>query len=98
MKDKIELKIREEELEDILGDDEENPVIYAKRNAVGFLLGEMDPITDEEVEVPTSDEELEKIINILKKERANIPEYSMFGDPNWKVIDAQISICEWAKG
>ena len=55
-------------------------------------------ITDEDVAIPQSDEDLDKLIAILKAEKENIPEYSLFGDPNWQIFNAQIEICEWAKG
>lgn len=97
MKDKIELKNLENEFWDALGEGED-PIIQGKIDAIGFLLGETDPITDEEVAVPESDEDLDKLIAVLKKERENVPECSLFGDPNWKITDAQIEVCEWAKG
>lgn len=98
MKDRYELKDKENELWGARGEGEGDPIIAGKIDAIQFLLGDGDPITDEDIGAPTTDEELDKLIAILKAEKENIPEYSMFGDPNWKVADAQIEICEWAKG
>ena len=103
MKARIELKAKEDELYDELDGCEEDRCEYkvarGKLDAIGFLLGETDPITDDEdASVPQSDEDLDRLIATLKAERENIAEYSFFGDPNWKVCDAQIEICEWAKG
>lgn len=98
MRDKIELQIKEEELWDVRGEGEGDPLITGKIDAIGFLQGETDPITDEDVPVPKTNEDLDKLIATLRTERENIAEYSAFGDPNWRVIDAQIEICEWAKG
>ena len=97
MKDKIDLKIKEDELYDSEGG-REDPIARAKLDAIGFILGESDPITEAELEPPENDADLDNIIAELKKDRDNIPEYSYFGDPNWRIIDTQIQICEWAKG
>ncbi len=96
MKIKSELRIKEEELYNELGESED-PIIRAKLDAIGFLLGETDPITESDCSVPQSDEELDHLITILKEEREKVPKYSAFGDPNWKTTDAQINICKWAK-
>lgn len=37
-------------------------------------------------------QEIDRQVEGLKKERASLPEYSMFGDPNHAIIDAQIEI------
>jgi len=42
-------------------------------------------------------EEIIRLIT-LEEEKATCPEFSFFGDPNWKMIDAQIEIARWAKG
>jgi len=96
MKDMFELRRKEDELweED---DGRDDPIIAKQIDAIGFLKGELDPITEENQEVPTTDEGLDKLIAQLKIEREQIAEYSFFGDSNWKIIDAQIAICEWAK-
>lgn len=39
-------------------------------------------------------EEIQRQIDGLLEDKKNIREYSMFGDPNHKCIDAQISILE----
>lgn len=97
MKDKIDLKLEEAALYEETGD-EPDSITRAKLDAIGFLLGEIDCITEEEIKPPQTDEEIDKLIAILRKERAGIPEYSLFGDPSWQMIDAQREICEWAKG
>lgn len=97
MKDKIELKIKEEELWDA-DDGRDDPIIRGQIDAIGFLCGDTDPITNEDIAVPQSDDDLDNLIALLRKEKTQIREYSMFGDPNWLIILAQIEICEWAKG
>jgi hypothetical protein len=97
MKDKIDLKIKEDELYDEMPPDGDDEITRAKLDAISFLLGEGDPITSAELDSPQADADLDKLIAELKKDRENIPEYSAFGDTNWKCIDAQIKICEWAK-
>lgn len=98
MKDKYQLKTRQDNICNTRDEDYENPILRAKDEALGFLLGDADPITDAEMSVPETDEDLDKLIAQLRQEREGIPAYSAFGDPNWKIIDAQIEICEWAKG
>lgn len=39
-----------------------------------------------------SQEEINQKIVKLQKERSEIAAFSVFGDPNWKIIDAQISV------
>jgi len=95
MKDKFELQAKEDALYE---GDCEDPIIRAKLDAIGFLLGETATITDEPTAVPQSDEDLDKLIAELGKDKNSVPEYSAFGDPNWRVSDAMIEICEWAKG
>ena len=95
MKAKFELKAKEDALYE---GDSEDSIIRAKLDTVGFLLGETDPITDEPTDVPQTDEDLDKLIEALKKDKNSVPEYSAFGDPNWRISDAMIEICEWAKG
>ena len=96
MKANFELRAKEDALYE---GDSEDPIIRAKLDALGFLGGNRDSITDDEgTPVPQSDEDLGKLIAILQTDRGNIREYSAFGDPNWKIIDAQVEICEWAKG
>lgn len=97
MKDKIDLSLEEDALYEEAGD-EPDSITRAKLDAIGFLRGETDCITDEEIEPPKTDEDIDRLIAILRKERGEIAEYSLFGDPNWQMIDAQIEICEWAKG
>lgn len=99
MKSKTDLKLKEDELWNSIGDEGDgDPVTRGQLDALGWLEGETDPITEEDVAVPTTDQELDNVIAILRKEKEDIAEYSFFGDPNWQVSDAQIEICEWAKG
>lgn len=98
MKDKYQLKDREDELWEERSEDEGNAILRAQCGALGFLRGETDPVTDAEMETSKTDEDLDKLIAQLQQEKENIREYSAFGDPNWQMLDAQIEICEWAKG
>ena len=41
-------------------------------------------------------EQIEKAIAYAKKERARLPEYSVFGDNNWKTLDNEIEVLEEA--
>ena len=95
------MRTREELLrkqDELRAKDKEDPIITAQRDAIGFLLGELEPITDEKVAPPQTDEDIDNLIKVLRKEKAEIAEYSFFGDPNWQIADAQIELCEWAKG
>ena len=97
MKDEYQLHAKEDELWATKGE-KEDPILQGKIDAIGFLRGEADPITDADVPMPQTDEDLDRLIVILETEKKGIAEYSFFGDPNWKIIDAQIEICKWAKG
>ena len=97
MKDRIELKLKLEELEKE-DPDFSSPTTEAKVNAIQFLLEDGDPITEEDMPIPKTDEDIDKLIAILRQERIKLPHYSFFGDDNWTNIDASIEICEWAKG
>ena len=39
-----------------------------------------------------TEEQKQAQIKGLQKMRSNLPEYSLFGDPNWEGIDVQISM------
>ncbi len=39
-----------------------------------------------------SKKEIKKKIKELEKEKKEVPEYSMFGDPNWLVADKKVKI------
>jgi len=95
MRSREELKAKEDALYE---GDEADPVVRAKLDALGFLLGDTDCITDAELDPPQSNEDIDLIIAELRNDRDKVPEYSLFGDPNWRITDAQIQICEWAKG
>lgn len=96
MKNKQSLKLKQNEIYGA-NPDLEDPVGRARCDTIDFLLGDGDPITDEDFPVPQSDGDLDELITALRKERKAYPEYSLFGDPNWKMIDVEIEICEWAK-
>ena len=81
-----------------LDGDEEDPVSNAQYEVLGWLLGGSDSPTDDDRPVATSDSDLDAAIAALKLERNNLPEYSMFRDPNWAIIDAQIAELEWCMG
>jgi hypothetical protein len=97
MRKEYELRIRQDRLLDSL-DDNDNPIARAKLEAIDFILGEGDPITNDELPTPKTDEDLDKLIATLEKEKHEVPEYSAFGDPNWKTSEAQIEMVKWAKG
>ena len=40
-------------------------------------------------------EELENVIKVLKAQRVRLPEFSVFGDENWKNIDDQLYYVEY---
>lgn len=60
----------------------------------GGFVGILSPL----IPLPSTDADLDRIIAALKEERKTLPERSELGEPNWKMIDVQIAICEWAKG
>ena len=99
MKSRAELSQRQDDLYDVFDEaGGESPVIQAKLDATGFLLGETDPIVDGAITPPKTDKDIDDLIARLRDERGTLPRFSAFGDPNWSMIDAQIEICEWAKG
>ncbi len=98
MKSKSEIRERQDSIINARDEDYENHVLQAKDELLGFLLGDMDSPAGEVTEPPTTDEELDKLIEAIKAEYKDLPEYSAFGDSNWKVRDAEIEMCEWAKG
>ena len=98
MKSKSELKFKQDR---VLGDRDEDwddPILKAKDETLGFLLGDMDSIVMDIETPPTNNSEIDAMIVSVKKEYENLPEFSVFGDPNWKVRDTMIEMLEWAKG
>jgi len=78
--------------------DEGDDVEKEKINALEWVIGQMDPPTDgiKGTGKLATEDEVKKCIELLRRERKEIPEYSFFGDSNWKTIDAQIEVLEWA--
>lgn len=97
MRTKLELQQKQNDLYDVMGN-RRIPVIQAQLDAIGFILGANDPITDEDMPVPKTNSDLDNVIKQLGKDKKTVPEYSAFGDHNWENIDAQIEIVRWAKG
>lgn len=98
MKDKYTLRAKQNAILTARDEDIENPILQAKDETLGFLLGEMDSPVESITEPPTTDEDIDKLIEAVREENEGIREFSMFGDPNWKIRDATIEILEWAKG
>jgi len=98
MKDRDTIKASQDELLSKREDDFEDPILQAKEETLCFLLGEMDSPAEAISEPPTTDEEIDSLIEAVREEYEGLPKYSMFGDPNWKVRDVTIEMLEWAKG
>ena len=98
MKDKATIRVKMDAVLDERDEDYENPTLQARDETLGFLLGEADSPVSSIVNPPTSDEDLDHLVKEVKAEYSDLPRYSMFGDPNWKIRDATIEILEWAKG
>lgn len=98
MRDKYELREKQDAICDERDGDIEDPILQAKDETLGFLLGDMDSPAEAISEPPTTDEEIDKLIEAVRDEYKDLPEFSMFGDPNWEIRDAIIRILEWAKG
>ncbi len=97
MKDKNTLRGKQDDILEERDNDMENPILQAQDEMLGFLLGDMDSPIEAITKPPTTDEELALLIEAVKEEYKDVPEFSMFNDPNWKVRDATITILEWAK-
>lgn len=41
-----------------------------------------------------SKEEIQRQVEGIKAQKSNIPEYSVFGTPNWGIFDAQIAVLQ----
>jgi hypothetical protein len=42
-------------------------------------------------------EEIAEMIAALEEDRRVLPEFSRFGDPNWKIIDAELAVLRTGK-
>lgn len=94
MKDKNEIRVKVHRLVRTAGD----PPTAEQRaqiDALDWILGDADPILDDESLIPDSDENIRKAITLLKASKDQYPQYSAFGDPNWRIADAQVEILEW---
>ena len=102
MKGDRDLSRKEHDLDyerDDASNETESAVADAKRDTIGWLRGNSYPVAgDWEGEPPKTDADLDKAIAMIQADKAGLPEYSFFGDPNWKIADAQIAILQWAKG
>lgn len=78
-------------------DERKDKMSYHQYQMLDWVTGDNDcPIdgieaTGEEI----TDEIIKEAIEKLKKLKTNIPEYSFFGDNNWKRIDSEVEILEW---
>ena len=98
MKDKRDIERRIDHLYDDLDERSPDPVVRAKVEALDFLLGDHDPICEAVLEAPTDDAGIAALIAALNDEKTTVPEYSAFGDPNWRITEGMVEILEWAKG
>ncbi len=83
----IAILARQQALSD--GKEEDGAVGNAQYETLGWAAGEYDSPTGNNEPAPTCDEDIDKVIAALKKEREDLPEFSMFGYNNWATIDAQ---------
>ena len=94
MRNDYEIKGEIDAIYDLM--DEGDPIDKAKAEALDWVLGNCDSPADMDLTGKEATEnEVRKCIELLEADRRDIPEYSFFGDPNWKVLDAQIEILEW---
>ena len=97
MKDQMDLRIKQDKIVGARDEDYDNPILQAKDEMIGFLLGEMESPVESIEKPPTTDDDIDALIVALKAEYKDLPEYSLFGDPNWGMRDAGVEILEWAK-
>ena len=98
MKDKYALRRKQDAVCGERDGDIEDPILQARDETLGFLIGDMESPVESITESPTNNAEIDKLIEAVRAEYEGVPEYSMFGDPNWQVRDAIIEILEWVKG
>lgn len=94
MKNERAITRRLNELYDHVGE-HPTPEQSGQMDALGWVLGEADSILEDENAKADSDDAIRKAIEELKASKKKYPEYSLFGDPNWRVADAQVAILEW---
>lgn len=94
MKNKRDIERKIDRLYDNAGE-QPKPEERARIDALYWVVGQGDPIIDDEEIKPDSDESIRKVIESLKDSKNKYPEFSVFGDPNWRVADAQVEILEW---
>lgn len=97
MKDKYQIDARLSRLYDSLDDvGGEDPIIQGKLDALDWVSGDADNLISGEVDAGFKEEaRITTMIEELIKEKETLPEYSFFGDSNWKLIDAQVEILKW---
>lgn len=77
---------------------DERYINEAERNVLEFILNQGSPVTERQLSAPKDSADLDELIAELKKDKADLPERSNFGDPNHEAYDAQIKLVEWVKG
>ena len=97
MKSKIDIAIRRDEIYDDNPEDELGELDQAEMNCLDWLHGDGDSITENEMEVPKTPEEVDAVIAQLRKEKEELPARSFFGTDNWGTIERQIETLEWFK-
>jgi len=100
LKSKVEILIEIDRIyEDCHGDAEPEPEDRAKTEALEWVTGGGYPISGDATDDPlgrmAEEEEVMLTIEELKRQRNELPEYSLFGDPNWRMTDAQVEILQW---
>ena len=85
-----------------LGDDwyeSHNKIAQNQLDILEWINGNMDCPIDglDTTGQAIDDSTIDQAIDLLKKSKGKLPEYSFFGDANWKRIDAQIEILNWVK-
>jgi hypothetical protein len=95
MKNLSEIKDEIDSIYDLM--DEDDPVGRAEIDALEWVIGQADPPIDDMKGTGklATEDEIKKCIELLRKERTTLPEYSFFRDPNWRMIDAQIEQLQW---
>jgi hypothetical protein len=74
-----------------------DPRVHAQIEALEWVIGQHDSVIDD-MEIsgrPLTEDEIKQAIVMHCKSKTKLPEYSVFGDNNWRNIDAQIDILNW---
>ncbi len=98
MQTRIAILARQQSIADNQDQDEDDDVGNAQYETLGWAAGQSASPTGNSEPTPTHNEDIDKVIAALKKEREDLPEFSMFRDNNWATIDAQVAELEWLKG